>query len=490
MVKKAIAYVRVSSKEQEKEGYSISAQKKLLAKYAEKNNLQIVHFFEEAETAKMAGRKQFRKLIEFLDSNPDCKDILVEKTDRMYRNFYDLVALDIDNRNLYLHLVKEGQILSKDSKSHDKLQHDIKLVLARNYVNNLSEEVKKGLNEKVAQGGWPGAAPLGYKNRLEDRTIIVHPEDGPLVAKAFQLASTGQYSLSRLKKEMYSLGLRSKRAKKELSKSTMSNLLKNPVYYGSILYRGSLYPGKHEPIVNKRLFDQVQEVMGYSRAPSVGKHVFNYRGLLSCGHCGCAVTVEKKTKKSGKTFVYYHCTNGKGICENVTYLREEVVDDAIQRALSKIRLTKDVVEWTREALLESSTEEREYRQAQVRSLTNRYNKLDSMISQAYEDKLEGHIEPEFWETKTSAWKSEQSEITIQLEALKQANTDFMLEGVKYMELATRAAELFKDMTPEEKRETADLVLSNPRVVNGSIEYDYKKPFNLFVNVTDLTKWRG
>lgn len=490
MKQKAVAYVRVSSKEQEREGYSIPAQKKLLDEYARKQNLEIIRVFEEAETAKAAGRKQFHRLIEFLDSQSDCKDILVEKVDRMYRNFHDHVALDIDNRGLRLHLVKEGQVLSKDSKSHEKLQHDFKLVLARNYVNNLSEEVKKGMNEKVAQGGWPGAAPLGYKNRLEDRTIVVHSEEGPLIAKAFQLAATGQYSLARLKKEMFNLGLRSKRAKKELSKSAMSNVLKNPVYSGSILYKGTLYPGKHQPLVDKRLFDKVQEVMGYSKAPSVGKHVFNYRGLLSCGHCGCAVTVEKKTKKSGKEFVYYHCTNGKGICENVTYLREEKIDEAIQAALSNIRLTEDVLEWTKEVLLESSAEERQYRQAQVRSLSNRYNKLDSMISTAYEDKLEGRIEPDFWEAKTSTWKSEQSEISIQLEALKQANTDFMLEGVKYMELASKAADLFEDMTPEEKRETADLVLSNPRVVNGSVEYDYKKPFNLFVNVADLNKWRG
>ena len=89
---------------------------------------EIAH--EEAETAKKAGRKQFQEMLKFIDTNTDCKNILVEKTDRLYRNFYDHVALDIDRRLLKIHLVKEGQVLSKDSKSHEKLVHDVKLVLS------------------------------------------------------------------------------------------------------------------------------------------------------------------------------------------------------------------------------------------------------------------------------------------------------------------------------------------------------------------------
>jgi len=82
----------------------------------------------------------------------------------------------------------------------------------------------------------------------------------------------------------------------------------------------------------------------------------------------------------------------KGSCENVTFVREEAIEGAIADALGAIQLRPEIVEWTREALLESSREENEFRDASVKSLTARYQKLESFISKAYEDKLEGSIE--------------------------------------------------------------------------------------------------
>ena len=110
----------------------------------------VVQEFVDVETAKMAGRAQFGKMIEYLRKNVStCRTILVEKTDRLYRNFKAYVV--IDELDLEVHLVKEGQILSKDSRSHDKLTHGIKVLLAKNYVDNLSEETRKGMTEKARQ---------------------------------------------------------------------------------------------------------------------------------------------------------------------------------------------------------------------------------------------------------------------------------------------------------------------------------------------------
>ena len=102
--------------------------------------------------------------------------------------------------DLEIHLVKEGQVISKDAKSQAKLIHGMQLVLARNYIENLREEVKKGMREKAGQGIYPGRAPLGYRNNRADRTIEVHPENAPLVHRIFELYASGQYSLSQLKK--------------------------------------------------------------------------------------------------------------------------------------------------------------------------------------------------------------------------------------------------------------------------------------------------
>ena len=126
------------------------------------------------------------------------------------------------------------------------------------------------------------------------------------------------------------------------------------------------------------------------------------------------------------------------------------MESAFTGALKQIRLTPDIVEWTRESLLESCREESEFRESKLKSLTARYRKLESYIFKAYEDKLEGRIDDDLWKAKTSEWKTEQGEINGQIEALRNVNTSYMLEGVKLMELVSKAADLFTSMTVDEK----------------------------------------
>src|SRR5947209_12977067 len=155
-MKPAVIYARVSSKDQEREGYSIPAQLKLLREYARTHEFQIVREFVDVETAKITGRKQFGEMVRFLRQNAHARVVLVEKTDRLYRNFRDCVTLE--DLEVEIHLPKEGQVIGKDSKSQAKLVHGIQVVIARNYIENLREEVKKGLREKAAQGLYTGRA--------------------------------------------------------------------------------------------------------------------------------------------------------------------------------------------------------------------------------------------------------------------------------------------------------------------------------------------
>jgi len=167
----AILYARVSSKDQEREGYSIPAQQKLLREYAQKNGFQILREFVDVETAKATGRKQFGEMVRFLEATPTCRTVLVEKTDRLYRNFRDCVTLE--DLEIEIHLPKEGQIISKESKSQAKLVHGIQVVISRNYIENLREEVRKGMREKAEQGIYPSRPPLGYRNNKLEHTIEV-----------------------------------------------------------------------------------------------------------------------------------------------------------------------------------------------------------------------------------------------------------------------------------------------------------------------------
>jgi len=170
---KAVLYARVSSREQE-EGFSIAAQLKLIKEYAVKNKLKTMNEFIDIETAKQTGRSNFNSMIDFLRDNPEVKNILCEKTDRLYRNFKDY--LTIENLGLRIHLVKENEVLSKESKSHQKFIHGIKILMAKNYVDNLSEEAKKGMLQKAHEGYYPSFAPLGYlniENELNGRKIKI-----------------------------------------------------------------------------------------------------------------------------------------------------------------------------------------------------------------------------------------------------------------------------------------------------------------------------
>jgi site-specific DNA recombinase len=105
--KRAVIYARVSSKEQEKEGFSIPAQLKLLKEYAAAQGFAIAHEYVDVETAKQAGRVAFGEMVAYLKAHPSVRVMLVEKTDRLYRNLKDWVT--VDELNVEMHFPKEGR---------------------------------------------------------------------------------------------------------------------------------------------------------------------------------------------------------------------------------------------------------------------------------------------------------------------------------------------------------------------------------------------
>lgn len=148
-------YCRVSSKEQEETGYSLPAQEKLLKEYAQRKGFTIVKVFSISESASGVKQRQvFHEMIKYAEKNR-IPHLLCEKVDRLTRNLKDAIVVSDwleNNEERQLHFVKQNLVLHKDAKSDEKFRWDIEIILAKKYIANLSEEVKKGQKEKIAQG--------------------------------------------------------------------------------------------------------------------------------------------------------------------------------------------------------------------------------------------------------------------------------------------------------------------------------------------------
>src|SRR6266576_325450 len=206
--KQAVIYARVSSKEQEKEGFSIPAQLKLLKEYAASNGFAVAQEYVDVETAKQTGRAAFGEMVAYLKAHPSVRVMLVEKTDRLYRNLKDWVT--VDELNVEMHFPKEGVVLSRESRSSEKFMHGIKVLMAKNYIDNLSEEARKGMQEKAEQGIWPTMAPVGYLNVVNSegrKTIVPDPVAAPIIAHVFGWYASGTLSLKELAEKAQEAGL-------------------------------------------------------------------------------------------------------------------------------------------------------------------------------------------------------------------------------------------------------------------------------------------
>src|ERR1700722_16442239 len=126
----AVLYARVSSKEQEL-GYSIAAQQELLRHYATQMGLAVEQEFMDAETAKTTGRCGFNAMVSYLRKHPQCRALLVERTDRLYRDLKGDVT--IHELNVEAHFGKENVVLTRESRSSEKFMHGIKVLMAKNY---------------------------------------------------------------------------------------------------------------------------------------------------------------------------------------------------------------------------------------------------------------------------------------------------------------------------------------------------------------------
>lgn len=475
---KVLMYARVSSKDQEKEGFSIPAQLKLLHNYAAENGFAVAQVFEDVETAKESGRTHFEEMIRYVHSHPTVRTILVEKTDRLYRNFKDWVRLD--ELDVAIHLVKEGAVVSKESRSTEKFMHGIKVLMAKNYIDNLSEETKKGMLEKAEQGIWPSMAPTGYRNVTAangKQNIIVDPIIGPIITKLFSWYATGAFSVEQLAEKALEAGLGRRKDGGLMVRSTLHALLSKRIYTGDFDWKGVVYRGTHQPLVTYEIWNKVQDVLSERDLRKIrGKRDFAFSGLVRCGHCDCALVGEIKKGR----YVYYHCTGYKGKCPE-KYVREEVLGEHFGDALSSLCFDNDTLHFLRRALTESHAGQQKEHDEAVQRLQSEYDRLQARIHAAYIDKIDGTIDKALFEKLSNQWRLEQSICLEQIVAHQSADESYLAEGGRLLELATRSHELFRRQSPSEKRRMLNLILSNSTWENGRLEVEWRQPFDLIAD---------
>jgi site-specific DNA recombinase len=483
---KAVAYARVSSKEQEKEGFSIPAQLKALHGYAEDNGFIVVKEFIDVETAKQSGRTNFEDMLRYLKAHPTLRIVLVEKTDRLYRNLKDWVQLDDLQRTgqVEIHFVKEGVVLSEGSRSGDKLIHGIKVLMAKNYIDNLSEEARKGMQEKAEQGIWPTVAPLGYQNVLGPggkKIITVDPKTAPVIAHLFGWYATGTLSLKEATARARAAGL-AHRSGTPVPMSTVHAILRNRIYTGEFEWKGHRYQGKHAPIVSHELWARVQGVLDSRQAkkPKTPKRNFAFAGLVSCGHCGCSMVGEIKKGR----YIYYHCTGFKGPCGE-PYVREEVLEKRFAEQLARLNFDSDVLDWIKTGLQESHADEKAEHDAAVTRLRAQYDRIGARIHAMYNDKLDGRIDNAFYDREAAKMRSEQDACSREIALHQQADQSYLDEGVRLLELAHKTHRLFLKQEAGEKRRLLNFVLSNSTWKNGALSTEFKQPFDLLAETAAL-----
>src|SRR3989344_847253 len=333
---KSVILARVSSKEQDETGYSLPSQEKLLNEYGQSKNLLPAKLFSISESA--SGQKQratFNEMVAYVKKH-DIKNIICEKVDRLTRNFRDAVAINDwkdEASDRQVHFVKENVVLNKESKSNEKFIWNIKVSVAQYYLDNLSEEVKKGQKEKIAQGWLPTRPLPGYKTVGEKghKIHILDENMAPIARKMFDYFLSGEYSVDKLTKKMSNEGLRNIKGNK-IVKSRIHKLLTDPFYIGKIRWNGVVTDGKQDPLITPEIFERTHQILSGRCTPKYSKHLYLYNKLIRCFECGGIITWE-----THKGITYGHCNHYRS-CTQKTWSTEKEVDEQLEGALDRLQL--------------------------------------------------------------------------------------------------------------------------------------------------------
>ncbi len=317
--------------------------------------------------------------------------------------------------------------------------------MAEFYSAYLANEIKKGLNQKVKQGGFPHGAPLGYVNLREVvggrqvARIVPDPERAPLITGAFERYVTGEWTLQHLAGELAHRGLTNRGQRgtspAPISWQGLAQILANSVYIGVVEWNGIQYPGTHEPLIDPEVFRRVQELLAAraARGTRERKHPHYLKGLLHCGVCGRRLSIQHSKGR----YVYFFCLGQKndpaGTCRE-PYVAADDLEAQVEDLYRRIQLPEAWAERLREEMAAEITERQQSDAAQRELLTRQLAKAEGERRKLLDAYYGGAID-------VPTLKIEQPRIGSAIDAAKDRLADLDADVTEQQEILELAAPL-------------------------------------------------
>jgi len=468
---KYIIYARKSTEEDDRQVLSIEAQLVELKEFAAKEKLEIVASLCEAKTAKEPGRIKFAEMLSLIEKGK-ADGIISWHPDRLARN-------SVDGGKI-IHFVDRGLIKSLkfptfwfEPTPQGLFMLNIAFGQSKYFVDNLRENVKRGLRQKIRNGVWPGWAPVGYLNNPKTRMIDVDKSKSLKVKKLFEFYATGEYTLKSLANWCKEKGLRGNLGK-EIAIGNIQKILQNIFYIGLMKYGREIFEGQHKPLISKELFDKCQEVMSKrGKVQEIRKHNFAFLGLLKCASCGASITAEIQ-----KGHNYYRCTKKKGPCQEKHYLREEQLTEQIKSFLQKVSLSSQDTKKVLAALETEQEQAKQQARSKIESLKEQLSQVETKLAKLLDVFLADAL-------STEEYAAKKQELMTQKVSLQEKITDFEQKGLSWLEPArefvlslNQAAKLVESENKKEMTTFLKNIGSNHILQNRQLIFSPKIPYNL------------
>ncbi len=473
MGEKYILYVRKSTDVEDKQALSIEAQLVELRNYARNEGLEIIDELIEKKSAKIPGRPVFAQLIKRIERG-EANGIIAWHPDRLARN-------SIDGGQI-VYLLDQTHLTSLkfptfwfENTSQGKFMLSIAFGQSKYYVDNLSENTKRGLRQKVRRGECPGRAPLGYINDVRTKTVVVDKRNAPMVVAAFELYAKGDKRLQDIADFLAGKGIKTKGGLL-LKKDQITKVLTNPFYYGHFRYTGEVFEGKHTPIVSKKLFDDVQAVIERRKHKRMTK-VNDPKplcGLLRCGSCDMMVTGENQTKrqKNGNVhhYVYYHCTKKrKGVLRcSQPHIREELLNQQLSEMLQAYAMPTAWADKLHELIAKDEADSQIRNQLRTIELQAIIAQLTAKLQRLLDSYLDQDIDRETYTAKKAEIMSQKKSFEEKLSKLTLGQNLWLEPMKKWIETAVSICKIASGTNLEAKKSLcleifgSNLVLENKK----------------------------